>query len=83
MYLINELLFLRSFTDDLQGGIRCKALSRKFADWLTSPELGASLQQFVDEGKFKFTKRILIVLPNMIDHDIIFGFYRWCTRGRP
>lgn len=52
---LNALHWSCSFTDDLQGGIRCKAFSRKFADWLTSPELGASLQQFVDEGEPIFT----------------------------
>ncbi|GMH35501.1 hypothetical protein BSKO_03369 [Bryopsis sp. KO-2023] len=38
-----------SSIDDLQGGIRCKARSWKFAEWLTSPNLGANLQHYVDE----------------------------------
>ena len=47
---VDKCLYVLSFSEEFQGGLRCSAASWKFSEWLTSSELGTSLAQFVGDG---------------------------------
>lgn len=65
-----------SSVDDLQGGIRCKSDSWNFSEWLTSPELGTSLQQYVDEGGLTLFMGICAL---QLESKIINGAVVWVS----